>query len=107
MSPLEDPSISELIRTLSTKMDHVSAQIVGLQAQLGQYVTQEQRQADQALSDLQRLELQKDVDEIRDRVKAQEDRAQQNRRVVWSAGALPFIVGFIFWVLTTTVGGVR
>lgn len=104
---LEEPSVSELIRTLSAKMDMVSGQLVALQSQLGQYVTQDQRQADQALSDLQRQELQKDVDEIRTRIHAQEEQSRQSRRVVWSAGALPVIVGLVLWVLTTTGGGVR
>lgn len=106
MTRLEEPSVSELIRTLSSKMDMVSSQLVGLQAQLGQYVTQEQRQADQALADLQRTEMQKDMDDLLRRLGAQEDQARQSRRVIWSSGALPVIVGLILWVITT-VGGIR
>lgn len=107
MTRLEEPSVSELIRTLSLKMDMVSSQLVGLQAQLGQYVTQDQRQADQALADLQRTEMSKDVEDLGKRLDAQEDQARQSKRMVWSAGALPVIVGVILWVLTTVGGGVR
>lgn len=94
---LEEPSISELIRTLSAKMDGVAAQLGALQAQMGQYVTQEQRQADKDLADLQRQELAKDVADLI-------EGRRTMLRSVWSAGALPVIVGLVLWFLSTGGG---
>lgn len=95
MAPLEEPSVGELIRTLSFKMDAVANQLTALQAQMTQYVTQEQRTADQALEAERRSALLQRVSDL------ETDRAA-NRRLAWSAVIGPVIVGVVLWLL---IGG--
>lgn len=95
MAPLEEPSVGELIRTLSLKMDGVASQLAALQTQMTNFVTQEQRAADQALEAERRAALVQRISEL------ETDRTA-TRRLVWSSILGPVIVGVVLWLL---VGG--
>lgn len=95
MAPLEEPGVGELIRTLSLKMDGVASQLASLQTQMTNFVTQEQRAADQALEGERRAALVRRVTEL-------ETSRAADRRLIWSAVIGPVIVGVVLWLL---IGG--
>ena len=95
MAPLDEPSLGELIRTLSAKIDMLTARTDQFHAQLTGYVTQEQRQSDKELRDLQHHQLATRLDRS-------EANRTADRRLLWSAVVGPVIVGLVLWFL---IGG--
>ena len=83
---MEDPTIAELIRSLMAKVDAIGSS-------MGQFVTQEQRAADQRVNDLIHQGLRDDLDRV-------EERDTFRGRLLWSVGIVPVIVGVLVWFLT-------
>jgi hypothetical protein len=93
MPPLEDPTVAEMIRTLGSKVDGLSVNVVRLETVVSQYVTQEQRTHDKETATLRHAELAKEVAAMR-------DRDTFRNRALASSLLLPVIVGVLVWLLT-------
>lgn len=93
MAPLADPTVPEMIRTLGSKVDALGTAVLRLESAVSQYVTQEQRAHDKAISAEQ--------DRTRDaKISALEERDAFRTRLIMSSLILPVIVGVLVWVLT-------
>jgi len=99
---LEEPSLGELIRTQSAKIETLTVHIDSLRVQLTGYVTQEQRSADREVADLRRQAILARIDLLeKSRAEAVAER-KADRRLLWSAVLGPVIVGLVLWFL---IGG--
>lgn len=99
---LDEPSLSELIRTQSGKIESLTGSINSLREQLTGYVTHEQRSADREVADLQRQALERRIVLLEQaRTEAVAER-KADRRLLWSAVLGPVIVGLVLWFL---IGG--
>lgn len=84
----DDPSVHELVRQMSMKIDNLSDQV------------RAQRNADRELIDLKIAALDKDITEDRGEIAALKARLDRMGNVVWTAVIGPVIVGLVLWLLT-------
>ena len=90
---LEDPSVAEMIRALGSKLDGATQALARLEATSVQYVTQEQRTADKALTD----ERERQQNE---KIQALSERATFITRSLWTAFLAPILVAVLLWLIT-------
>lgn len=93
MAPLEEPTVAEMIRALGSKLDAASQALARLEAVSAQYVTQEQRTADQTLA----AERERQQNE---KLQALHERATFITRTLWTAVLAPILVGVLLWLIT-------
>lgn len=93
MSPLEEPTVAEMVRALGRQLDDVGASVAAVHGSLAQFVTQEQRATDKELFDLKLQSVIDDVDEL-------EERDKHRTRALWTVGISPVIVSLITWLWT-------
>lgn len=94
---LGEPTLDELVRAMSAKIDDLKVQVGSVQTILSNYVTQEQRAADKELADHKHRDLSKDVEEIK-------SKGDASKRLALSAFVAPVIVGLVMWLLMGSGG---
>jgi hypothetical protein len=93
MPPLEEPTVAEMIRALGSKLDAASQALARLEATSVQYVTQEQRTADQTLSAERERQQNEKLTHL-------SERATFITRTMWTAMIAPILVGVLLWLIT-------
>lgn len=93
MPPLEEPSVSEMVRTLGAQLANVSLMLNRIESTMGMYVTQEQRTADQSLAAAREERQNEKIGAL------EQSQANRNRVIVANLIA-PIIVGVVVWLLT-------
>jgi len=91
--PLEEPSVSEMVRTLGAQLANVSLMLNRIESTMGMYVTQEQRTADQSLAAAREERQNEKIGAL------EQSQANRNRVIVANLIA-PIIVGVVVWLLT-------
>lgn len=89
---MQEPTESEMIRTLGLKLDLMTEAFNRLASTMGGYVTKERYEADMLLRDHKQSQLEAEVKEGR-------ARTASSVRLALSAFVSPLIVGVVIWVL--------
>lgn len=93
MPPLEEPSVSEMLRTLGAQLTQQGAQLGRMEQALGLYVTQDQRTADQLLAAEREGRQNEKITAL--------EAAQANKtRVLVSSVIAPIVVAIVVWLIT-------
>lgn len=92
MAPLEEPTVAEMIRAVGSDVRILSANIARMESAVTQYVTQEQRNADQALAAERERQQNEHIAELK-------NRAVFVTRTIWTAGIAPVLVWVLLWIV--------
>lgn len=89
---MQEPTESEMIRTLGLKLDLMTEAFNRLASTMGGYVTKERYEADMLLRDHKQSQLEAEVKEGR-------DKTANAVRLALSSFVFPVIVGVVIWLL--------
>lgn len=89
--PIEEPTVGEMVRSMGYQVADIRATVARIEAAGATYVTQEQRQADQALRDVREEQQNARIAQL------ETDRTSTVRWWTTAVGA-PALVGLVLWI---------